>query len=343
MSLPTPFSSTTLTAHVTLKKRFRLRKKANCFIIGPVVESAGGRSYVLSVETDELKVLWMSRFQAALVGRSAAEMNEPKMGRARAQSHFRKSLPLSSGSLDAPVATVIADPEWRLKAWQRLVDVTSSKEWRNHDPKDGVTICRMPFKSGQPAAFKVETTIRCPPYIVLEFLKEALSPGGKFDYPFRGLELLLEYNEAPRCKVLTGVYDVPLPGVDPRSACLMRMWMGTQDTAILPVPPALSPLAAGLKGLLLVSVKHEAAASTKQSQGVLMWESGVILRSVFGQPGGMYGEHTLMQTVVQVDLGGSLQQMLKGAYRTGIVKMPVRSEYVRLRELAESHAGLTTH
>eukprot|EP00795_Rhopilema_esculentum_P009341 gene9341-17044_t len=161
------------------------------------------------------------------------------------------------------------------------------------------------------------------------------------------------YRNDPKFQTITEVvrndYDVPLPGMKKRDVCLAKMWLPDFITSD------------GTAGLLVMSVKHPSSKSIKSmilqmaftpehdsSNGVtsdhdslfnrvkILKQVALDMERAFIDVSGMVlydqeGENGEMCTravvVIQVDLQSALQNMLRGAFKSGLLKRGIRNGF----------------
>lgn len=116
----------------------------------------------------------------------------------------------------------------------------------------------------------------------------------------------------PPATVFSCEYPVPLPRISTRFVCGVRSWIPEYCTTD------------GTSGLLVFSAAHPAFRGTQAEKHVRIEASGIIL-SAAHTPGGE--EATCLTIVAQVDVQGTLQRMLRGAYKSGLLKIGIRSGF----------------
>lgn len=218
------------------------------------------------------------------------------------------------------------DGRWRLEKWKNLQSAILRSEWKKADVKNGISLTNMSFKKTDYAALKVEGDLPVAPDIAYDYLQRALQPGGKLDQIFRKEKILQAIdNSVPHATVVYNRYSVPLPGAAPRDMCLMKMW----------VPQYLT--GDGTCGLVIMSVKHPLLPRSKETVGVQMELSGFVLTPVNG-PGPSL--HTRATIVAQLDLQDSLQSMLEGTYKSGLLKVGLRTAFSHISEQIQKFCAL---
>ncbi|KJE92278.1 hypothetical protein CAOG_03280 [Capsaspora owczarzaki ATCC 30864] len=310
-------------SHITNDLKDPKRPRAFGFTVGPQVVHAAVRIYYIAAESAAECTSWQTEIRAAIATCSDAT-----------------TLPqLLTSGLDTPAS-------WRLQCWEYLKQVIGAKTWCNHDVKNGVTIARMDFSKNGHVSVRLEGSIAVQPDICFDFLRQALDRGGACDYPFRSLREVQSTRDAPEASVLQGHFAIPTIGL--RSITVVRSWLrpgtvGTSDSLF--------------GGMLLVTLPDANASdpsspppspSSAKGKGkagkpfsISVQPSGLVLYAIPPIPDrkNQYGAHTRVVVSMTLDLGGRLQTLLKATYRTGILKIPIRHEFHRLKNLIEESVG----
>ncbi|XP_065066095.1 uncharacterized protein LOC135692007 [Rhopilema esculentum] len=203
--------------------------------------------------------------------------------------------------------------KWRMDQWKLLCREVSEGKWKKCDTKNGISIARQSFRDSDLAVIKIESVFNAPKQLIYEYLQRALRPGGKFDFIFRGETVLQRIEEFQTItEVVRNDYDVPLPGMKKRDVCLAKMWLPDFITSD------------GTAGLLVMSVKHPSSKSIKDMERAFIDVSGMVLYDQEGENGEMC---TRAVVVIQVDLQSALQNMLRGAFKSGLLKRGIRNGF----------------
>ncbi|KAJ7372601.1 hypothetical protein OS493_017872 [Desmophyllum pertusum] len=174
-----------------------------------------------------------------------------------------------------------------------------------------------------PLARKIEGVIPVPPDITYDYLQLAMQKGGKLDQPFRGEEILQKIDESiPNAWIVYNKYSLPLPSASPRDVCLERMWMPSYLTRN------------GTSGMALWSTHHSHIPHVQGFTRVLAGLSGFVLSPSTSSDSLL---HTNVVILVQIDVQDSLQTMLEGSYKSGLLKIGLRTAFAHISHLVEQY------
>eukprot|EP00112_Aurelia_sp_Birch-Aquarium-sp1_P021192 Seg5638.2 transcript_id=Seg5638.2/GoldUCD/mRNA.D3Y31 product=Cytohesin-2 protein_id=Seg5638.2/GoldUCD/D3Y31 len=305
------------------------KSKPNCFALGPVTDSSALRTYYVSCASEDDKCEWIATLNCIIEGvpeklikRKTTYRARSKLARGRRQTYPPPELSSKGETFSYQKF------KWRLEQWRHLCRAAKETKWRRTETKNGVTIARQTFTDADIAVIKVESVLNIPRQMVYEFLQRSLRSGGKFDFLFRGEKLLQKIEEfQTTTEVIKKDYDVPLPGMKKRDACLAKMW----------IPDFISQ--DGTSGLLVMSVIHPSAHATKEMERIFLDVTGMVLQDAVGQDGEI---HTHVTAVIQIDLQHALQNMLRGAYKSGVLKKGIRNGFNYLSSCLMAYKEMLT-
>lgn len=299
------------------------KKKPNCFALGPVFDNFARRTYYISCETMDEKLSWMEVLNASTESQTG---NQDKFERGRKsvrQRLNRRSRGGNKKEVDEPQESISLDPLQRMEQWAKLCQIINCQEWKKADSKNGVTVSRLSFARNQKAAVKVEGVVPVPPDVLYDYLCQAMNKGGKLDQPFRGEKVLQKIDDSiPHSWIVYNRYTLPLPSASPRDVCLQRMWMPSYLTRN------------GTSGLVLWSTNHSQTPQEKGVTRVFAGLSGFVLSPVISTDNVV---HTKAALVVQIDLQDSLQTMLEGSFKSGLLKIGLRTAFAHISQLVEQY------
>lgn len=302
------------------------KKKANCFALGPVFDDFAKRTYYISCETLDEKLSWMEVVNAATESLQAEPQDKfekrKKSVRQRLTRRSRKAVSSRQEENDSK-EEVCLDPVQRMECWAGLCQIIKSENWKKTDTKNGVTVSRLSFSHNDKAAVKIEGIIPVPPDILFDYLQLAMKKGGKLDQPFRGEEVLQKIEESiPHACIVYNKYSVPLPSASPRDVCLQRMWIPSYLTRN------------GTSGMVLWSTHHSQMPQVQGFTRVLADLSGFMLSPHTSSDSSL---HTNAAILVQIDVRDSLQTMLEGSYKSGLLKVGLRTAFAHISNLVEQY------
>lgn len=301
------------------------KKKPNCFALGPMFDNFAKRTYYISCESADDKLSWMEVINAATESQSAPQDKFDKGRKSVRQRLNRRSRKHTAGKKkgNSNKEELCLNPLERMEQWTNLRRIIDSGEWKKTDSKHGITISRLSFTNNEKAAVKVEGVIPVPPDIAYDYLRLAMQKGGKLDQPFRGEEILQKIDESiPHSWIVYNKYILPLPSASPRDVCLQRMWMPSYLTKN------------GTSGMVLWSTHHSQIPQQKGFTRVLAGLSGFML-SPITTSGSL--THTNAVLLVQIDVQDSLQAMLEGSYKSGLLKIGLRTAFTHISHLVEQY------
>eukprot|EP00118_Oscarella_pearsei_P025885 m.308962 g.308962 ORF g.308962 m.308962 type:complete len:386 (+) comp45176_c0_seq1:21-1178(+) len=297
------------------------KSKPNCFAVGPLIDNGAIRTYFISCESDDDKLDWMTIIQAAIEGvPERAEKRRKTIAFKQKQRGSGKIRPLFGTVMEEGVAEEkYHNPQWRIEQWMRLCKMIHTGEWKRTDTKNGVTISRFSFKEQDIVILKVEGIMKAPPDVIFTFLQRATRSGGKIDYVFRNETVIEEIESDPPGAIFHREYPVPLPRISPRYLCALRTWMPAYCTPD------------GTSGLMVISLRHPREPTpSKGAECVEVAPSGIVLLPGPTEAG--EGESTRLVIVAQIDVQRTLQRMLRGAYKSGLLKIGLRSGFQHLSQ-----------
>ncbi|XP_038068034.1 uncharacterized protein LOC119737636 isoform X2 [Patiria miniata] len=339
------------------------KERRNCFEVGPFAEDGTTRTYYICCETEDDKHEWMEVLDAAIEGTTAKKALLRKQT-ASFKAKKRKDRE-SKNSLIAKENEARRDmylsADWRKQQWANLLALAIGKNWKKADTKDGVTVSRMSFSDLPLAVIKVEGLINARSKHVYSFLQTAIQPGGKLDFPFRGMEDILdEFTSPPRGSVMDCYKEIKiLPNTKPRGVTLLQAAVPLQLTQ------------GESCGILIMSVNHPDSHKRQDAVTCNVGLSGCIIkpkRSLQTNPAPTHNpppgdqessaseddeddlmspgrrvrgsEVTHLTLLGQINLQGSLQTMLKGAYKSGLLVHGMRSFFQNLTEHINSYVKI---
>ncbi|XP_072029225.1 uncharacterized protein [Amphiura filiformis] len=313
-------------------------EKPHLFAVGPLVEDGATRTYFISCECDEDKLEWMEVLNAAIEGASA-ETALKRRSRASVKFTAHAKLDRMCSLQTGAKEEMYKDPEWRKQQWEELVSIAGRTDWKKHDVKDGVTVSRMGFNENQHAIIKVEGIVDAKMRLVYGFLQKSLTQGGKLDFPFRKEKVLEKISCKPSCSIVDCFHEIRnLPRTRPRCATVLKMAMPNHMTS------------RETCGLLITSVNHsKSTPSVKEAVRISVGVTGCVLEPVLepvptaaastsnmddSDEDEMDTEpmKTKMTFIMQVNLQGSLQRIVKASYKSGLLVIGMRSFYLNLVE-----------
>jgi len=301
------------------------KSKPHCFALGPLTDSSALRTYYVSCGSDDEKLDWIATLNCIIEGVPEKVLKRKTTYRARSR-HLNKGKRMTypPPALDSKGDTYSYQKlKWRMDQWNALCSEINNSKWKKADVKNDVKISRQSFKDTDVASFKIESMVEAPRQIVYEFLQRSLKSGGKFDFIFRGENLLQRIEEYETItEIIWKDFDVPLPGMKRRDATLARMWVPdflTQDAT---------------SGLLVMSVHHPQANSSKDLDHVFVDISGLILCDEEDANGEMC---TRIFLIMQIDLQNALQNMLRGAFKSGLIKKGIRNGFSHFSKCLSSY------
>lgn len=298
--------------------------KPNCFAVGPLFMDPSIRTYYISCETEDEKLDWMSAINASIEGSPSQVEKHSKSFRQRynrISSRKVKVKPLSSEEICS-----YQDPGWRMKQWDNLCEKATEDCWKKSDTKNGITVARQAFKNNLVAIIKAEGVVPVSPEITADYLHKAVELGGKLDYPFRNANLLERITDSrPYADIFYSKFDIPIPAVSVRDCCWLRMWV--------------RPRAARdqLSGLLFVSVPHPKVAEQSSCKRIRLGCSGIVACPEVQEDNSVF---TRMIVLTQIDVQSSLQTMLEGSYKSGLLKFGLRNAFTHVRSNIEEYNNL---
>eukprot|EP00794_Sanderia_malayensis_P009266 gene9266-10244_t len=291
------------------------KSKPNCLALGPFLDSSALRTYYVSCDSEEDKIDWITTLNCAIEGvpeKATKRMSTFRMKSTRRAQGRRETYPPPEVNTKGDTFSYMKF-SWRLKQWKYLCEIAQETKWRRCDTKQGITVARQSFKDTEMAVIKIESVVAVPKQMAYEYLKRSVQAGGKFDYILRGETLLQKIEEyCTVTEVTKNDYDVPLPGMKRRDACCARMWLPefvTED---------------GSAGVLVMSVNHPKGRATKDLERIFADISGIVLRD---EPSQDNQRHTRVTIIAQIDLQNALQNMLRGAYKSGMLKKGIRNGF----------------
>ncbi|XP_078349033.1 uncharacterized protein LOC144633972 [Oculina patagonica] len=296
------------------------KKKPNCFALGPVFDNFARRTYYISCETVDDKLSWMEVLNAATESETETQ---DKFDKRRISVKKRLNRRSGKKGTDGTKEEVCLDPLQRMEQWTNLCGIIDCGNWKKTDTKNGITISRLSFTHNDKAAVKVEGVIPVHPDIAYDYLRLAMQKGGKLDQPFRGEEVLQKIDESiPHAWIVYNKYSLPLPSASPRDVCLQRMWMPSYLTRN------------GTSGMVLWSTHHSQIPQVQGFTRVQAGLSGFVL-SPITTSGSLV--HTKAVLLVQIDVQDSLQTMLEGSYKSGLLKIGLRTAFAHISHLVEQY------
>ncbi|XP_071797456.1 uncharacterized protein [Asterias amurensis] len=337
--------------YVTREPEGKEREQRNCFEVGPFAEDGTTRTYYISCETEEDKHEWMEVMNAAIEGSTAKKALERKQ---TASFNFKKrqnrakvqSMHIGRREIKRDL---YLDPDWRKLQWKTLVELASSKDWKKSNTKDGITVGRKSFSDGLHAVVKIEGIIQAKCKHVYSFLQSAVKPGGKLDFPFKNVDDVLEELSSPPRGVVVSCYkDLKvLPNTQPRHVTLLQMAVPMQLTQ------------GESCGLLVMSVHHPDCEKRPDAVACSVGISGCVIKEHKSEQQTSSVQHassdetdptdnirsprshvTHMTLLCQVNLQGSLQAMMKGAYRSGLLVYGMRSFFQNLTDHIDNYVKI---
>ena len=298
--------------------------KSNCFAIGPLFNDPSIRTYYISCESEEEKLEWMSAINASIEGSPAQVEKHAKSFRKRynrISSRKGRVRPVSSEEL-----CNFEDRGWRTQQWQNLCEKATGSVWKKIDTKNGITVARQAFQDNPLAVIKTEGIVPVSPEVAMEYLERAIELGGKLDYPFRNAKLLQKITDSlPHADVFYSKFDVPIPGISSRDCLWLRM----------KIQPGSMP--DRLCGLLFVSVPQSDKDKKTGCTRIKLGCSGIVVCPEVLQDNVV---HARVIVLAQVDVQNSLQSMLEGSYKTGLLKVGLRNAFSHVRSNIEDYNNL---
>ncbi|XP_031555895.1 uncharacterized protein LOC116292680 isoform X2 [Actinia tenebrosa] len=312
------------------------KNKPFCFALGPVFDNTAKRTYYVSCDNEEDKLSWMEVLSASIETDlfSSETFNENRRSvRSRMDRRTRKkrhqktlSAPAQMSSKVLQVRDEYLNPSWRMEQWRCLCSVIKEAIWKKTDSKNGVTLSRLSFKHESYAVIKIEGCIPVPLEVTYDYLLTAVRPGGKFDQIFRNEEVLEVIEDSiPRASIVTNTYSLPMPSMSRRECCLLRCWIPsylTKDNTC---------------GLFVTSVNYPMHKPTKGSVRVQVQPSGFMLSTIENKDG---SRHTLVSALGQIDLQDSLQSMLEATFKSGLLKIGLRTGFAHISNQIEKYYSL---
>lgn len=300
------------------------KKKPNCFALGPMYDNFAKRTYYISCESMDDKLSWMVALNTAT--ECQAEPNEKfeKKRKSVKQRLSRRSRKDTKKGMNLSKEIIGLDPLQRIEQWKNLCNIIACCDWKKTDCKNGITISRLSFNKNDKASVKIQGIVQVPPDIMYDYLQQAMQKGGKLDQPFRGEEVLQKMEDAiPYARIVYNKYAaLPLPSASPRDVCLERMW----------VPSYLTKN--GTSGMVLWSTNHSLIPPVEGFTRVLTDLSGFVLSPVKTEDSMI---HTNATVLVQIDVQESLQTMLEGSYKSGLLKIGLRTAFAHISYLVEQY------
>ncbi|XP_022089386.1 uncharacterized protein LOC110978583 [Acanthaster planci] len=345
--------------YVTREPEGKEREQPNCFEVGPFAEDGTTRTYYISCESEDDKHEWMEVLDAAIEGASAQKALLRKQ-----TASFKAKKRKDRESRNSQLAEknefrrdMYLDAEWRKQQWNNLLALAVGKNWKKTDTKDGVTVSRMSFSDLPLAVVKVEGVINARCRHVYSFIQRAIRPGGKLDFPFRGADdVLEEFTIPPRGTIMDCYKEIKvLPNTSPRRMTLLQMFVPLQLTQ------------GESCGILITSVHHPDSQKKQGAVSCNMGLSGCIIKpqqnpqaslstnpppdteedSASEDEDGLLppcragrSEVTHLTLLGQINLQGSLQPMLKGAYKSGLLVHGMRAFFQNLTEHIYSYVKI---
>ncbi|XP_028395631.1 uncharacterized protein LOC114519660 [Dendronephthya gigantea] len=301
--------------------------KAHCFAIGPLFIDPSIRTYYVSCENEEEKLDWMSAINASIEGSPAQVKKHAKSFRKRYNRISGRKVCVRPLSSDGPCN--FEDPGWRMQQWQNLCKTAADSSWKKIDTKNGITVARQGFQNNPFAVIKTEGVVPVLPEITLEYLEKAIQLGGKLDYPFRNAKLVQKITDSnPQADIFYSKFDVPVPGISARDCLWLTMKVhpgGARDE---------------MSGMLFVSIS-QAAEQDKENDymRIKLGCSGIIICPEELEDNVV---HTKVTVLCQIDAQRSLQSMLEGSYKSGLLKIGLRNAFSHIRGNIEDYNNLVS-
>lgn len=299
------------------------KKKPNCFALGPVFDNFAKRTYFISCESMDDKLSWMEVLNTATECETEPQEKFDKKRKSVRQRLNRRSRKGGKTGTNTPKGNTCLDPLQRMQQWRNLCKIIECQDWKKTDCKSGVTISRLSFTNNEKAAVKIQGVVPVPPEVTYDYLRQAMQKGGKLDQPFRGEEVLQKIDDSiPHASIVYNKYTPPLPSASPRDVCLERMW----------IPSYLSR--DGTSGMVLWSTHHSQIPPLQGFTRVLAGLSGFVLSpEILGES----KVHTNATILIQIDVQDSLQTMLEGSYKSGLLKIGLRNAFAHISHLVEQY------
>lgn len=131
--------------------------------------------------------------------------------------------------------------------------------------------------------------------------------------------------DPPGC-IFQREFPVPLPRISSRYLCALRSW----------VPPHCT--SDGSCGLLVLSTAHSNEPTpSKGADRVFMAPSGIVLLPAPDDSG---RDATQLVIFAQIDVQRTLQRMLRGAFKSGLLKIGLRSGFQHVTQLIDRQMEL---
>ncbi|XP_077980441.1 uncharacterized protein LOC144435706 [Glandiceps talaboti] len=295
------------------------KKKPFCFAVGPLVEDGTTRTYYISCGSEDDRLEWMEVLNSTIEGAPPSRTEERRRS-VRLKAHKRQPS-FTSASKIGMESDKYLNPIWRKQQWEDLVAMATkdNKEWKKVDCKDGVTIARMAFQQDKCATVKIDGFVDVPCDIVYDFLQRSLEPAGKLNYPFRNETVLQQLSGNPLETIVQCHYNVPLPHTSPRACCVLKTWLPSDMTS--------SIMKTNACGLMVYSVKHEQAKISREWHLCEVDLSGIVLRP---SPSRVESNRTQLTCILQLNVQGTLQNVMKQAYKSKLLVLGLRSAYLHI-------------
>lgn len=302
------------------------KKKPNCFALGPMFDNFAKRTYYISCESFEDKLIWMEVLNTATECQAEPQEKFEKKRKSVRQRLDRKSRKDARKGMNILKENIGLDPRQRMEQWTNLCNTITCQDWKKPDCKNGVTISRLSFNKNEKASVKIQGVVPVPPDIMFDYLQQAMQKGGKLDQPFRREEVLQKIEDSiPHTWIVYNKYSaLPLPSASPRDVCLERMWMPSYLTRN------------GTSGMVLWSTHHSHIPPVQGFTRVIAGLSGFVLSPLKTEDSMV---HTNATIVVQIDVQESLQTMLEGSYKSGLLKVGMRNAFAHISHLVEQYYG----
>eukprot|EP01029_Cantina_marsupialis_P010410 TRINITY_DN2375_c0_g1_i1.p1 TRINITY_DN2375_c0_g1~~TRINITY_DN2375_c0_g1_i1.p1 ORF type:complete len:369 (-),score=83.93 TRINITY_DN2375_c0_g1_i1:333-1439(-) len=282
-----------------------IKGKDNLFAIGPADPSATHvRTFFIQCETPDEVFTWCEKYNEALEFITSEEIDD-----SFEEDEVEKS--------DAVVVDLEAlTPNNRITSFSKLIRFSISNDWGERVFKDGISVQRL---KGKRLFFKITTIVPSAPSTFLNFARDVTAPGSKFDYVFRNAEKIADLSEFPPARVSFAQHNIPIVGVKTRDVCFLDSWV-TAPTD-------------GHVGLLIESVECGSRPVQKhklidiQPSGILIRPIAAVevpesVRKMFPESQSQFSE---AQILIDADVQGSLQRLIRMAYKTGILKIAFRN------------------
>ena len=292
------------------------KSRPNIFTLGPLEDMSALRTYFVSCKTEEDKIGWITMINSAIEGC-------PEKAAKRMTTYRIKSVEVPQLSPSMSLEETVLSHVWRMEQWATLCHISKQQVWKKCEEKNNLKICRDTFKNNGFVVVKVEGKMPVSMEVMYEFMQTSLRSGGKLDFIFRKEILHQKLQEFHTNTYLTQcTYDVPLPGMKSRDISMMRSW----------VPDYLT--GDGSCGLVATSVEIPNAFLCKEDLQVKLGPSGFVLRNSVCEDG---EDETEVTFIVQIDVRYSLQSMLRGSFKSGLIHIGLRNAFNTLKDLVVNY------